>query len=508
MKTKKALILAYLGIFLISMLAGSCKKDDTDDNNSTPSGEFPTTDEQIAVAIQNTNRIAIDGGALIEVAISNAYTQNGVVDPNIIASQVVLIDGVVSAVATPSGTGIVVKQDDGTYTNLLVVTQDDERLFIKEDIKGAGLDKQEILILKDNTIIPNGSGKALILAPFHDDFGENLQQISNLLASAGFEVDKYENGDADLAKFNGEFLNNYDVVYISTHGSASSKTRGGTESTILLTGEEYTLAKVISLSEAEQRAIATASHDGITSLFAISAPWINLTTNQNFTNSWIYADACESAMTDNGAASMSAAFLSLGAVGYNGFDETINTILANAITEKMLARFTSGLTFNDASDEVRNDLGLQATSWVLRLLGASTAKVDLFDNNKNITDPFYLVNPEDVVGTAQVIPNSGPVGTAAVYEVIINANYISQVANVEFDIDNTGEHLEMVEVSSGKWERDELAAPPAESYPRIDTFTFSAFDAVGNLIGQGSATFSILEGGKSLAGNPSKYYAK
>ena len=52
--------------------------------------------------------------------------------------------------------------------------------------------------------------------------------------------------------------------------------------------------------------------------------------------------------------------------------------------------------------------------------------------------------------------------------------FISQVARVEFDIDNTGEHLTMTKISANVWQQDELRAPTATTYPRIDTFTFSA----------------------------------
>lgn len=504
----KVLFNSLIGIFFFVLVFNSCQKE-----NDSNTDKFPTTPEEIAEAIESTNLIVSEGYEIIENAISGAFASDGLVDPNQLAEQIVNIADVEKADATSTGTGIVIKQKDGTHTNLLVVTRDDDRLFIESSKKSATTNMQSVLMVNENPVVPTGEGKALILAPFHSDFNENLELISSLLASAGYDVDIFENENANLARFHGDYLNNYDVIYISTHGGANLSTRGGDVSTILLTGEVYTLEKTTSLSADEQLAVATGSHDGTTSYFAISVPWIKLTTSQDFTTSWFYADACESAMTDNGSASLSEALLDLNVAGFNGFDATINSILSNAITKKMMSEFTAGLSFTVSSEKVLNDWGLKAKAWALRLISSSNAddaiRVDLFDYNITITDPFYLIHPDDVVGVASVIPSSGPVGTDVIYEVIVNTKFVSQVTRIEFDIDNTGEHLSMSKISTDKWQRTGLRAPTAQVYPRIDTFTFSAFDSAGNLLGRGSATFSILEAAsKSASSDKYEYYAE
>ena len=83
--------------------------------------------------------------------------------------------------------------------------------------------------------------------------------------------------------------------------------------------------------------------------FQISVPWLNLTTDDFFTNSWVYVDACESAKVDEGPTSFSEAFLNLGAGGYNGFDVSILYPVANLITATMMEKFSSGLSFSIAS---------------------------------------------------------------------------------------------------------------------------------------------------------------
>jgi hypothetical protein len=344
--------------------------------------------------------------------------------------------------------------------------------------------------------------------PFQASQNTNLDQITEFIKGAGYSVESYIDGDASLEKFSGDFMNDFDIVFIRTHGAANLKTRGGDLSTILLTGEECTSEKIKTLTEEKQKSIATGGHDGKT-YFALSVPWLKNTTDGDFTNSWIYASACESAMVDQGETSLSEACLNLGAAGYNGFDASINTTLATAIAEKMAARFTSGLSFVDASNEVLNDLGLKTKAWLLRVLADDVndqyIRVELFDYNSKSNDPFYLLNPTLVVGTAKVIPNSGPVGTPVVYEVIINDNFTSQVASIEFDIDNTGEHLVMNKIDTDTWQLDGLTAPTSNIYPRIDTFTFSAYDSEGNILGKGSATFTIIENSTNKSPSKRKY---
>ena len=86
---------------------------------------------------------------------------------------------------------------------------------------------------------PNGSGRALILAPFQITLLYSLDKIADILRSIGYSVEIYKNGEANLDKFRGSFLNNYDVVFIVTH-SGRSVSLNGTFSEYLVTGELYT----------------------------------------------------------------------------------------------------------------------------------------------------------------------------------------------------------------------------------------------------------------------------
>lgn len=374
-----------LGFIAFIILIG-CERDPHDKSISM-------TQEEIA----NIQRILNESDAIVNNAISQALSQNGYVYPSEIAKSIEMIDGVFSATPTPSGAGIVLKLDNGTYTNILVVKMDDEELFNLATTKSSDELKSVHNPSESTSIYPFGSGKALILAPFQESFNTNLDEISRLLNSADFKVEQFTNKDATLDRFRGSFLNNYDVIIIFTHGSADGFTLDGKETTLLLTGEELSEEIFNGLSPEEQRTVSLCSARGLEhDNFAISVPWLKVTSNGRFTNSWVFISACESAKLDVGPASFSEAFLKFGAAGYSGFDEVMCVWASNPITKTMIEKFSSGLSFTVASDVVRSDPALLAMSWVPRIIIPATGivgerfNVASFDDNQLNPEPFYL----------------------------------------------------------------------------------------------------------------------
>jgi uncharacterized protein (TIGR02145 family) len=384
-KTFKVIRL-LLSILMIISLLWSCKKTEIQNKN------FPKTSLDIEESIKNAQKIELESSSIVESAVNAAYNNNGVIDPNEIAKKIELINGVRSATPTLSGAGIVIEHDDSTFTNILLVTKDDKRMFKinskKELIEFNNTKKSENI-----SITPTGQGKALILAPFQDSFKTDLDQISELLTTAGYSVDAYLNSDANLERFRGSFLNNYDIIIISTHGIANTMTWGRTNTSTFLTGEEFNQNNSNALTLEEKMSLTVGSHGSGILYFGISVPWLNLTTNDgNFTNSWIYAGACESALGDDNT-SLLKAFLNKGAGGCNGWDVSVLASLDNSVTVAMTKQFTSGLSFRAASNEVRIDPLLQE-SFINTLLLGQEASVSSFSDIQLQQDPFYLIKPK------------------------------------------------------------------------------------------------------------------
>lgn len=378
-----------IGFMALKILIG-CEREPQDKS-------FPGTPEEIAESVTNIERILKESDAIVDAAISLALSQGGLVNTEEIAQSIDLIDGVLAATPTPSGAAIVLKLNDGTFTNVLVVKMDDEKLF--KIIKTKSTDELDCETKLSETIsfYPYGSGKALILAPFQESFNTDLVRISRLLISSGYMVDQFINREATLDRFRGSFLNNYDIVFIVTHGSADGVTWDGTESTLLITGEEFSAKKFNELTQEERRTINISSVRDLNGYnISVSVPWLRLTSNGRFTNTWVFILACESAKLDVGPASFSEAFLQFGAGGYNGFDEIMYVEAANPIAKTMFEKFSSGRSFKDASDAVRSDPGLLAMSWLPILVLPATGivgerfNVATFDDNQLSTEPFYI----------------------------------------------------------------------------------------------------------------------
>lgn len=372
-----------------SLLFISCEKDDN----------FPDSPEEIEESAYISVQISKEGAKIISSSITNVATQNSIINSVEISDQIGLIEGVISAKPTTTGSGIYVQQTDGTFINLLIATADNESLYKEESPK-------DLFVLNNKTsietnILPFGD-KALILAPFQESFNTDLTYLSQQLKAANYNVDIFINEEADMDHFRSSFLNDYDIVLIITHGCANLRTNGGTISTLLMTGEEYSAGGLLALPKEERKAIGKISNGDGKVYFAISASWLSLTEDGEFKDSWIFVYGCESSLVDEGSASVTNAFLSLGAEGYNGFDGSVSVKLANQIIKKMVYLFSTGISFKEATAFVKSDPELLGYSSILRISKpqypdyVNHINVNLFDYKQKSNNAFYIDPPDAI----------------------------------------------------------------------------------------------------------------
>ncbi|HPT73152.1 MAG TPA: FISUMP domain-containing protein [Candidatus Cloacimonadota bacterium] len=371
----KAFSFLFMGLAIISII--SCEKE-------TPEEE----------SVRISKHIAEASYLIIEEAIDLAVKENGAIDPNGIARSIESINGVVIAAPNSSGTAINVVQDDGFGSSILIVKQNDERLIKVTDMKSS-------VDLTDNKgnpngafSIPTGNKKVLILAPFQDEIKTNLNKISELFKAYGFVVDQFINFDVTLEKIRGSFLNDYDIVLIITHGEASGSTGLTIESTLLSTREVVNVEGLgTRFSTEEYNSLGRMGIDGKL-YFALSVPWLNLTTYENFNSTWIYASACESAKPYAGSSSLTEAFLMKGAGGFSGFYTPISNLISNPIAEEMIAQFLSGLNMYEATIRVHNNPFLLYVKWTISIGGLiKTYNVSSFNSFQSIQKPFFIIMP-------------------------------------------------------------------------------------------------------------------
>jgi len=241
-------------------------------------------------------------------------------------------------------------------------------------------------------IIPTGKannkGKALILAPFRFEFEANYSEITNykasysiitnykashsiiknLLESAGYLVTPKINLTSDaktvvLDDFKGSHLTQYDIIFLETHGRAELRTMNNHSATVFLTNVSipYTeLNKFLNNTPHKDQLALVAKYDYDAKVcypqIAVSPQWIKATSGgTKFPDSWFFVNACETYKTTSGSGSMAATLIGMGVVGYNGYKEEINALLATAIGVKMTSYFTSGLDFIESSKRVLSD---------------------------------------------------------------------------------------------------------------------------------------------------------
>ncbi|NLN48021.1 MAG: hypothetical protein GX154_02790, partial [Clostridiales bacterium] len=353
------------------------------------------TPEEIKVIVSSTSDV-------IESTLSDAVSTNDFIDPNDILTPILAMEGVTSAEISPSGSVLRIQLEDGSFINKLLITRDDERWFMDSDVNETPLPNQSQLVSTKNTpdiILPTGSQKAIILAPFQKEFKSEIQAISLGLKLIGYEVKTFENEKASFDKFRGDSLRQYNIVIILSHGSGEMQRRlasGWTPVTEIITGTKWNKEILNSLCQKERETLFEAFQNN-DSYFALNPLWLRATTTGSFKNTYVMISACQSSMIDSGVGSLSEAFLDLGVEGFNGFDDNINNFLAKLMELGMVTNFASGKAFDIASLHTRENNALISST--VRLLikkeNKKQANAELFDDIQRTANvPFYLVPPE------------------------------------------------------------------------------------------------------------------
>ncbi len=497
MKTIKLIVAVLFSLILIN-----CSKDKT-----------KTENQNDLLFSEVVAKILKGGKEIISSQIDKAITDEQQIDFDKIISDIGKIQGVTSVEVNTTGSVVLVQTDTNESINLLVFNKADNRFDIDSDSDSGK--KNDYSSIKP-PVKPNGSGKAIILAPFQKEFKEELDFLSTMLENAGYQTTIYENQEVTLDKVRGDFISQFDIVFISSHGSRDAKLFKKDEKAPILSiapdTEENKLKEWNKLTDEEKNTIALMGTDLENANFAVSPEWFRITTSGTFNNAWVYLNACESTAVNSGNNSFVTTFHDLNTAGINGYSNLIAISLANAIAEKATGDFTSGENFNTVYQNVIDDPNIIAVETRLKrkianLFKRTILNRKLFTAEKQIEDPFYLVFPEDKVGTATITPNSGPEDTEVIFKVVIEPNFIDKVDSITFDIDTTNQTgFVMEKVSDDTWEYTGLNAPDGV-YPRIDTFAFTAFDVDNNVLGKGSAAFSFSSSssGKNSITNVGKW---
>ena len=293
---------------------------------------FPETDEERSVSQQMSDGIAESTEAIIEEF--KKESGGGKLDAKAIATKFLDLEDVISAVPNRTGTAIIVKQRDGVHLNVILDACDSHAATSP----ATGTVRRKAPTGKLTTAsYPNGK-RALIMAPFQNQWQENIPGYKTLLEKTGYTVDVFEDDLADFSKFRGNFLQNYDVILFSTHGNVDGMSADGKTSTesYLCTGTTITKGH-----ESHYDDLLLVTYGG-SNYYGVTLATLDDT---DFEDAFIYMSVCHSSAFAN-------AFVSHNAGAAVGNNDSYATSVAAFHDYNMLEALHNGQSLLEARDHV------------------------------------------------------------------------------------------------------------------------------------------------------------
>ena len=412
---------------------GNLEKADQGIEYESTTTSFPETEDEWEETESNVNTVK----ASIESILNHAILAEGEhPDPISFASEVAMIEGVLSTSPSQDGCLLYLQMQNGVYVNVILDNMEDS---FGGSFSYSGDILEQRISQNSNAVsnVPSGN-KALVLLPLYDevisDLGEHARvlyaNIISSLKSCGFVVDPYYNSQASVNKFRGDNLELYDVVYLNTHGTNEAKLADGTLTTALKTGSPIS-------SNSDNTGIRWGS-------IPKRSLWIDpgnedcywITTESykfdrpSFNSSWIFLHACKS-LTRN---DLSQYFLDRGAAACSGFLTNASKRSSVDFAADMIDAFASGMEVQAASQwaitHSTNQFGELWTQGGTRDNFCTYRNTELGSFYLFDPKPYDLkYNPENKECVWKVHPHTGEY----VFELYVNINgnntYISTIVD-------------------------------------------------------------------------------
>ena len=390
----------FLFLFISIAILFSCSKDNDSDLYSY---DDPYGEQGIALI----NKVSNQCGDYIESYLQQYFSQNTDADIKDLVYKINHIDGVEEASPNDNNSVIIIKLKSGACFNYIIFTKSDDRLVSKEkeNIIQQSLNRTN----SSNSIKLRAGGaeyntptvkKALILDPFQSEWGENVTNLSMYLMNAGYNnITLKINNDVTIEHFRGDFLKQFGVIFISTHGFYQAYNILGDKSpmSFLITTATELNKKIFSSYSEEDRKNYALFFDKEQALIGVSDKWISENLNP-LPNSLVYIDACYSAK----GAQLPYVFLSNNAGAYVGWESTTNAEYSFPIAISVFNALSSGAEFDDILSTSESKSNATSIGYFLRKA------------QPNI--PYYLIKKEEpdwvlINGVKWATRNVGTPGT-------------------------------------------------------------------------------------------------
>ena len=373
---------------------GSLEKADSEIDFEPQTTHFPETEEEIDAAMDMMEQVGEDAMSIID-----NLKNDGIQDMLTMAVALEQIDNVVEARVNSTGDVIMVMQKDSVWINIMV----NENEFIEGTT--APLNRQKLPNLRKTNKQRSGK-KALILLPQFSGFYEELDYLQESLDYAGFDYSDsiYKDSEASIDLFDGGVLDDYDLVYIHTHGCNGYSVKHDDsifdsevdDLLCLLSGTKYKKSTLQNLIKQGKLRWEEASVFKGTSgtYFAMTPDYLN---NASFSHTCIIIGACMSMMEIHGYRYMANKFLTKGAGAYSGFEDSINTYLSPYLNSRLIEFLCHGFSFQDAFNYWKNSRWTNTICQYLWTQFSNTTYIQpslwTYQINEEIkNDPFFIVD--------------------------------------------------------------------------------------------------------------------
>ena len=359
-----------------------------------PTTHLPQTEDEMMETIKLAESISAQSKIIIDNAKKASGTE--IADAETVASRMRELDGVISAEPSLDGGTVVVMQRDSLYVNILLNTTDSYHDHENESPKSSASTRSTV----GNMVIPDGKD-ALILAPFQSSFNKPLEDYKSYLNGMGYTVQVFEDDKADISKFDGEYLEQFDVVIIDTHGGHHVRNLTSVDFTSVSSGTRFTSETSIEelwysiknkdFSPADSKQLYNDYFVvGIDGKNYLAASNLNLH-SARFEDKFVFLSACETATDITGNGSLMKAIKDRGAGAVLGYNISIPTTQNNVITQCLFSCLEIGLSLEEAILLSKHVLGDDYVNPLITL-PSNPASFYLFDPRPGSPNPKVVGN--------------------------------------------------------------------------------------------------------------------
>lgn len=415
---RKNILLHVIGLSLAALLSTGALVSCGGDNPATPDDpnkenpvpnppgptpgpvqkSFPTTPEAVKESAKITEALAASSKTIIDSI--KALSSSGVVDAKAVAKAMSKLDHVLSAEVDSENENLVlIQQEDKVYVNLIV--NDDEltgggsswmRDFSTETWASSPHFNTWVSSLSSNIktslSAPSESveKKALLLSPYngadkdHDrHWNYDINHLRSSLQKIGYKLDAYLDDDVTFTTFRGDYLADYGLIIIGTHGNvdvylSSEKTR----TTVIYTS----IPKNATPDDLTNKALLI--RRGV-KYYGVTVEWLEATTTKKYPNSIVIVEACLTAKNDK----MANYFFDHEAIAYAGNEVSSYIALFRPRDNVLIDCLCEGMEFSLAREYANADESVKKAIDHIKIVAAEEKETEA--EIKESSDPDHFI---------------------------------------------------------------------------------------------------------------------